>query len=352
MSTSDIAADVVSSFEAGNDSGESADSSGGESQAAPAAAEAATPAIDPDDFDTTPAEVERFGKKQPNKIPHDRVAKMIAKREQKVIASIAKELGISKAEAELKLEDITGHITSSKTKYADYDQRFESYASVEKIMESNPDQFIRMLAQVNPEHYGRFVDFLDGKHQAAAPVQQAIGDNDPEPEPDYDLGDGRRTYSLEGMRKRDEWKERQIEKRLIAKLDEKLTPYEQERKRIAETAQKEQRLKEIHDAATQKVTETIERYSKKPGFKENEQAIQDAVINKGLSLEDAYHEVVFAKFQQSEQQIREKVVKEQNAQPRSTSVATNPAAARATKSSQGVDTRAIAAEEIRKAFGS
>ena len=59
------------------------------SDAAPATPE--QPAGDPDDFDATPAErVDVLGRKRENSIPHSRVKTMIAKREQAVIAQVAK----------------------------------------------------------------------------------------------------------------------------------------------------------------------------------------------------------------------------------------------------------------------
>ena len=73
-----------------------------------------------------------------------------------------------------------------------------------------------------------FLDYLrsqiDPQAAPAASPQKPAAVEDPEPEPDVPLQDGRFVYSAEQLRKRDEWRER----KLMAQFDEKYGPIRDE----------------------------------------------------------------------------------------------------------------------------
>jgi hypothetical protein len=262
-----------------------------------------------------------------NAIPHPRVKAMIAKREGKIIAAVAKELGITKAEAELKLEDIIGGVKERGTKFGEYEQRIRTVEGVEAIMANDPDRFMQLLVQINPG-YGAYAK-QQAQAAAAAQKQTAHTDDDPEPEPDYDLGDGKKTYSLDGLKKRDAWSRRQAIKELNAGLDQRLKPFEDQAKAQREAEAEAARKTEMN-AHLQK---RIERARKWPQFKENEAEIlsaMDAERTKGnfVTFEDAYMQVVVPRLAGDRTKIRQEVLDEINGVPKTSSVATTTAVAK------------------------
>lgn len=298
------------------------DSGGGDDSAVaatPAAADAkpaATPEVDPDDFDAVPAEaVDSLGRKRVNSIPHPRVKQMIEKREKALITAIAKELGITKAEAELKLDDIIGGVKERGTKLTDFETRFKGVDAIETIMLNEPDRFMEMLPSLHPG-YKEYV-----KQVQAAAAQAAQAEEDPEPEPDYDLGGGAKTYSVDGLRKLRAWERRQAVKEVNAGLDGRLKPFEDQAKQQREAAAEETRRNEMN-AQLQK---RIDRARKWPQFKEHEAEIitaMDAERAKGnfVTFEDVYMQVVVPKLATDRTKMRQEVVDEINKQPRSSSV--------------------------------
>jgi len=323
------------------------DSDSESSERAPAVV-AGKDAPDPDDFDAVPAEVERFGKKQANKIPHERVKAMIAKRENAVITEVAKALGITKAAAELKLDDVLGHVGETSKKYKGYDERFATVSAIEDIMANDEDRFVRMMAQAEAARaqesgqpsrgkYQRLVDFIDGKHAAPAEAAKpAAVDHgaDPEPEPDYPLRDAAGqvigyTHSVESQKKHNEWKDRQYDKKFQAALAEKFGPIEKAEKEKAEKERQRLRGIELRKGAEEKIAKQWDRAMQKwPQFAENEKAIQDYIEANGCQVHDAYIEVVIPKLHMDNNKALETVIAETNAKPRRTSAATSTAAAK------------------------
>jgi hypothetical protein len=274
-----------------------------------------TPPPSDDDFDAVPAEmVDSLGRKRVNSIPQPRVKQMIERKERALIATVAKALGITKAEAELKLDDVLGSVNERGTKLTDFETRFQGIDAVETIMANEPERFMEMLGTLNPG-YKEYK-----KAQAAAAIAAQQVDDDPEPEPDFDLGNGQKTYSLEGMRKLRTWERRQGVKEMEAKFADRFKPMEEriqaEKARDAET----QRRNEF-DAH---LTKRIERARKWPQFKESEAdilATMDAEKAKGnfITFEDAYMQVVVPKLAGDRTKIRQEVLTEINGQPRSSS---------------------------------
>jgi hypothetical protein len=268
-----------------------------------------------------PAErIDVLGRKRENAIPHGRVKQMIAKRERAVIAEVAKAFGISKAEAELKLEDLTGHATEHSGRMTSYEQRLQEVQAVEAVIAADPDRFISMLAMANPA-YQKFAAVLQQAASQAHTDPRTQGDEDPEPQPDYDLGNGQFTYSLDGLKQRDAWKERQLEKKLDQRWNDRLKPFEEDRK----SAQERQRLQEIHSQATERVSQQMEKAYKWPGFKEHEADILKALqADPSISLHDAYMSVYMPKLAGDRSKMREEILAEINKKPRSSSAPTSP----------------------------
>jgi hypothetical protein len=269
---------------------------------------------------------------------------MIAKRERTLIAAVAKELGITKAEAELKLEDVIGGVQARGSKITDYESQIANVTAAERLMVTDPARFMEMLVAVNPEYSGY-------KKAAAAPAQAAVLEppTDAEPEPDYDLGNGQKTYSLEGLRKRDAWAERQMLARIEAKMGERFKPFEDQRRETQERAA----ATALRDEQTAQLTKRVDRARKWPQFTEHEKditALMDTERGRGnfISFEDAYMQLVIPKLAGDRTKIRQETIAELNSQPRSSS-ATSTVAPKADESRP--KTTAEIAREVMASLG-
>src|SRR4030095_16497959 len=94
-------------------------------------------------------------------------------------------------------------------------QEAETAQRFRQLMQADPQGLLTYMAQLDP----RYQAFLQQEPQARREQSQA--DQEPEAPPDLDLGNGRFTYSLDGIRKLRAWDARQTER----KLEERLKPY-------------------------------------------------------------------------------------------------------------------------------
>ena len=310
------------------------------------------PAIDPDDFDAVPSEVtDILGRKRANAIPHPRVKTMIEKATRKQIAEVAKELGIDKAD--VTMDDVRASLTERNTKYSTYEQQVQQISALEQIAANEPERYIQMLAQVNPEGYGRFAAVLQAQGQQAPQPQHQqapVADNDPMPEPDYDLGNGQRTYTLDGIEKRMAWERKQAAKEIEARLGERIKPFEQEREALVQRRKSEA----IKEQAATTVKSQLEQAQKWHGFKEHAADIEAAYMaDKSLTLKDAYIQVLNAKIIPSmaadRTKMRQDLIAEQNSQPRSTSATST---ASAVKPGSGPKSTADIARDVMRELSS
>lgn len=299
VSTHDVASNIVSDVE------DTGDLAATETPASPSN----------DDFDAEPAErVDAIGRVRVTSIPHPRVKQMIEKREQKLIAAVAKELGITKAAAELKLDDVLAGLKERGTKLTDFEGRLRHMDSVEAIIANDPDRFMQMLAQVDP----RYAAYAKQQQQQAAHAQQRAGDEDSEPQPDYDLGNGQRTYSVEGLQKLRAWERRQV----LKEVENRVKPFEERIKQDTERAATEKMQADMRE----RVNQQLERARKWPQFAEHEADILKALQNdRSIGLEDAYMQVVVPRLAGDRTKLRQEVVAEINAQPKTSSVTTTTA---------------------------
>lgn len=316
-STADIAADVIADLE-----GSSNDNTPPIPATPAPVPVAATPTTDPDDLDTIPTDiVDSLGRKRINSIPLPRVKEMRTKDQQKLLTTLAKELGMTPAEgAALKLEDVVGIIKEHGTKRTGYEARLQQVDAVEKLIAENHDRFMEIISEINP----RFKEYTK-KDTVTAPVQPVVVE-DPEPQPDYDLGEGKMTYSLEGLKKRDAWKEQQIIKKIEAQLADRFKPVEDRFKADKEREEYNQ----WHTEATQRVTQRLEKARKWPKFADHESAILNAMqADQSVSLEDAYMQIVVPGLAGDRTKIRQEVLAEIEAQPKTSSVTATPTAVKA-----------------------
>jgi hypothetical protein len=257
-----------------------------------------------------------------NKIPHSRVKVMVTKNVQKAVGQVtgvvAKAFGIP--EAQVTQETLTNALAQIPVMR----ERLSTFEDVEPIMRQDGDTFIKMLAEANPEQYGKFLAVLEDGYDANA-AKTAIAKDEPQPDVPITLQDGTKgvTYSLEQLKKRDDWREAQlmnkIEKQFEAKFGKRIKPFEDARSaQQKETDTRNElagRIKDLLDEAR----------ADWDGFQENEQAIREAygkipnTVPMGRRLRQAWQGVVLAKYKGSKSKVRQATMKELKDAPVSTS---------------------------------
>lgn len=263
-----------------------------------AVADPAAPAADEDPFAKEHGLTPKRPDNRENRIPYSQVKKIA-------------ENQVKKAQAEWDAK-----FAPDREKLTTYEQRVKQVDQIEALMQTDGERFIRMLAAANPDMYGRFAKVLEQQQeaaQAAAPAQ-----DDPQPAPDLDLGDGRMTYSVEGMERRMAWERRQAAKEIEGRLGERIKPFEDQQKADAERRKAEA---EYNDRVA-KVTERLEKARKWPGFTDNEAEIREALkTNESFDLHDAYVSVVIPKMSADKTRVRQEVLAELKKAPTATAVA-------------------------------
>lgn len=196
------------------------------------------------------------------------------------------------------------------------------------LMEHDPQALMHRLAALD----ARYKAFLgNGQHQQAQAAAAALpSDQDPEPMPDVDLGNGRATYSLDGIRKLREWDRRQLER----SFDQKLQPYHERLQAEQEHAQRQRAEHQLRE----RTTAIVDKVKTWPRFAEHEATILDILqkdtaesqargVPPQKSVYDAYIEAVVPKLAGDHNSVREQVLRELNGAPKSTSVGANGAEA-------------------------
>lgn len=288
------------------------------------------PPKDNEDFDTEPEfTTDKNGRKMVNRIPQPRVKKMV----ERAVARVT----------EAKEKEFTERVST-------YETRIRDYEGLGEIMATDPDRFFSMLQNAYPA-YKQF-----GKQgaQPAAPAEQAR-DNDPMPQPDARLADGTPAYSPEGFQKVQEWQARQVEQRVLGKVNERYGWVDEERQ-----------ARERQEAAVPVVRAQIQDATQNwDGFKEHADEILAelrADTQQRLSLHDAYRVVMNRKIKaereawakEREQLVttrnktREEVLREIQGRPAATATVPATAAARPDPAAgaEPRDTRDIIRERI------
>lgn len=203
------------------------------------------------------------------------------------------------SEREKKLNEThTGALKQHTDRISEYDTRFSDVKKVEDIISNSPEQYMRTLASIFPDTYGKmFAPLLGDGKDAAAALLVAEADPGPQPEPDYDLPDGKKTYSLDGYAKLMAWQQKVTEQSMLKRFKPHMD-FVQSQQKEAEKQQKIQLAEQTKQKGLQIATNAIAEVEKWDLGKENLQAIVDAAakldpsIDARLALHMAYREVV------------------------------------------------------------
>ena len=216
----------------------------------------------------------------------------------------------------------TAALAEHTGKIQQYEQKIGNIEHVEGIMRDNPVQFLEMLAQGDPRYADVFRQLAGQQQQQPADTSNVM------PQPDYDMGNGNFTYSVEGLRKRDEWNARQVEARIMGQLSPLIKSHQE--------SQSERWLQQQHGQLRQHIEHLG---STLPGFSENLEAIKDTFMaDKSLgSMAHAYDRFMAKKNTTDHNKIRAEVVAEMKRIPKSTSAAPSTTAARTVDAGEDLD---------------
>ena len=258
-----------------------------------------------------------------NKIPHSRVVKITAKAVRDDRAPLITALGIKPEE--YKPEAVVAAITQGREAQI----KVRANEGIERLIDASPDRFVSMLAEHHPG-YKKFADVISG----AAPVVPAkVADaSAQEPPPDMEIKNDKgevtgRTYSLEGLKKRDDWRDA----RLLQTVRDEFKPLTDAQAAAARTAELEPILaRQLAEAATWENWNDLKAEVERILVEDGAQAARNGG-QYAHNLRSAYLQAANAKLKTSAaeakanaekiaKETREKVLKEVKARPKSTSV--------------------------------
>jgi len=285
-----------------------------------------------------------------NRIPYSRVKSMVEKKAAAAESGFAEAvLGRKLNNGEKALDVVKAHVAQIPeltAKVTDYEARLTNVGQFEDVMANDPQKFLTMLATLPA--YKPFFDFVDGAYKAQAQpgTQQQAGTQavaDPSgdmPQPDQDLEDGSKVYSLEGLKKLLEWNAAQTESRVTSKYETKLKEIEDRYSPVVTDWNERRRI----EATLPTIRKKLEEARTWVLFNESEAEILEALQkDQSLSLEGAYNKVVFPKLISERNSVRKEVLAELKSAPASTSV---PSRVASKPSSQSGGARSL--EEIIK----
>ncbi len=265
----------------GTDTGTSAEAAGGESAPDEAARAAAAEAEFTREFGVSRLRAD--GKE--NRLPLSAVQRIAATREKKTIAALAKDLGIPEAEAK-ELTDLAKfqprlkagleELQKPSSRYTELEEKDTHYSAIEKTINDNPEGYMRALAQMLPDKYGRFLSVFDQQSQQPHAQQPQSGAG--MPQPNYQLPDGSMTYDLEGIKQYGEWVAAQAHAKAVADMDKRFKPIEEQREATARLESSKQRIAQMRAEMSQQ-----------PEFSANEEAIAKLAIDNKVSMKEAYY---------------------------------------------------------------
>ncbi len=237
-----------------------------------------------------------------NLIPWSRVAKIVEK-------------GITEGKGEFgqRYQKLTtDHDTVSK-EAAELRAFRDQFATA---LRGDPRQFLSEIAKHDP----RYAAFLQQQIEAAKPAV----DEDPEPQPDYELGNGQRTYTLEGLKKREAWLVRQMEKR----VEDRMKPWQEREEQAQQQAQQARQREELTGRVQTQITEAQQwpRWSESEPevlkkLQEDSAKAAAAGRRPTMTLREAYLETQAAYLAADDTTKRTRWLEEMNKSPKSTSVA-------------------------------
>lgn len=222
----------------------------------------------------------------------------------------------------------TGEKTTLESQAKELRQYFDTLRS---SVAGDPKAFLSELAGIDP----RYQSFLDG---ATAPARQASANaaDDPMPQPDYDLGNGKATYSLDGLQKLREWDKRQTLREMEAKIDERFKPVAEREKAERERAERDRILGEARERSVSQLQEAqswplFGKLAEDDSLTEFQQGVLDELKKDSeaaaaagkrptLTLEGAYIRRASQRYTEDDTARRERLLKEINAAPKSTAL--------------------------------
>jgi hypothetical protein len=272
-----------------------------------------------DDFDKKYGLQAQSASGRENRIPYSRVKKIADK-------------AVKDAEANWKKSQETGFTPVAKyqeleTKVKDYEGRLSQVAQFEQILDKDPAQFLTRLSQhpAYTQFFNRLnelADFADKQGKAQAqPLDSQVQPGADMPQPDHPLPDGTMVYSIDGLRKLQEWNRNQAKQEAVAEaqriLDDRIQAVEAKYGPMAKDYDTYQARQSVLPTVQKQITEA----RAWPLFNESEVEIATALErNPSWNLERAYQSVVLPKLQANRDTMRADILKEVKQAPRSTTV--------------------------------
>jgi hypothetical protein len=123
-------------------------------------------------------------------------------------------------EREKKLTDShTGVVKGYTDQITERDGRFADVKKVEDIIKDKPEQYVRTLAEIFPDTYGKmFMPILSSGAKGEAAALLEVVDPGPKPEADLKLPNGDMTYGVEGYQKLMDWQQKVTEQNMLKRF--------------------------------------------------------------------------------------------------------------------------------------
>lgn len=147
-----------------------------------------------------PADPKKRAQWWKKQLPYSLIHKTVVAREQKL-----------KAAHEGVVKEHTGKVTEFETRFADI-------KTVEDIIKDKPDQYVKTLAALFPDTYGKMFAPIFGTASGEAKKLPEAEDPGPMPEPNYKLPDGNMTYDLDGLRAHSAWVQKVTQQETLKSL--------------------------------------------------------------------------------------------------------------------------------------
>ncbi len=260
-----------------------------------------------------------------NKIPHSRVVKITASAVKKAIAPLAEALGLKPEE--FKPEAVVAALTTGREAQV----KVKANEGIERLIDASPDRFVAMLAQHHPG-YKKFLSVIEGGAPAAGDKAAKIVPTE-EPQPDMEIKNEKgevtgKTYSLEGLKKRDEWRDAKI----LSQVREEFKPLTDAQAAAARTAELEPVVNQQLAAAAKwenwaELKAEVERILVEDGAQaaqnggQYQHTLRSAYLQASNARLKTAADEAKANIEKIAKETREKVLKEVKARPKSTSVA-------------------------------
>ncbi len=259
----------------------------------------------PVEKDELTKELEALGLKEPkegereNRLPFKRVKKITENYGKKVAAKYEAELTPLKAEVET--------LRTVKT----------SVANVDRLIASDPDRYITMLAGIHPE-YKKFLQGgkVEGKGSAEPVVDKAVAALGERPKPDAKFEDGSEGYSPAQHEKLLDWVAAKARAEAVAdtkaELDKRFGPIEKERKGREE-------LNQRVEGVRQEAAQIRDMYGADVVAKYEDKIVAHMKANPTMGARQAAREVIMPALQADRNKMRTEILAETAARPKAAS---------------------------------